>query len=95
MLGLNSSDLNDSQISKLIKTYKLLLAMNTTSRLIRDKNQVSQKVTNSGYSFLLKVTKHNTKNELINELNILTSEVAHLIDNLLINKAAKRNPSRT
>ena len=95
MLGLKSGALNDSQINKLIKTYKLLLVMNTTSRLIRDKNQLSQKVTNSGYSFLLKVTKRKTKKELTRDLNTLTKEGASLIDRLLEDKTLKKKPFKT
>ena len=70
--------------------YKFLQVTNTASRLIWDKNQQTQKITDSGYSFLLKLTERATKKDLVDDLVTLTSEAADLIDQVLLKKRLKK-----
>ena len=88
--GLKSGLMNNLQLKKIIKTYKFLQVTNTASRLIWDKNQKTQKITDSGYSFLLKLTERTTKKDLVDDLVTLTSEAADLIDQVLLKKRLKK-----
>ena len=88
--GLKSGLMNNLQLKKIIKTYKFLQVTNTASRLIWDKNQQTQKITDSGYSFLLKLTERTAKKDLVDDLVTLTSETADLIDQVLLKKRLKK-----
>ena len=88
--GLNSGLMDNLQLKKIIKTYKFLQVTNTATRLIWDKSQQMQNITDSGYSFLLKLTECTTKKDLVGNLADLTSEAADLIDQVLLKKRLKK-----
>ena len=82
--GSESGLLTNTQLDQILKTYKFLKEMNMATRLINDSSQEFEKISTSGHSFILKLTKINTIKALNKNFEFQTKRVAKIINNVLL-----------
>jgi len=82
--GSESGLLTNTQLNQILKTYKFLKEMNMATRLINDPSQEFEKISTSGHSFILKLTKINTIKALSKNFEFQTKRVAKIINTVLL-----------
>lgn len=82
--GSESGLLTNTQLDQILKTYKFLKEMNMATRLINDPSQEFEKISTSGHSFILKLTKINTIKALSKNFEFQTKRVAKIINTVLL-----------
>jgi len=82
--GSESGLLTNTQLNQILKTYKFLKEMNMATRLINDPSQEFEKISTSGHSFILKLTKINTIKALNKNFEFQTKRVAKIINTVLL-----------
>ena len=82
--GSESGLLTNTQLDQILKTYKFLKEMNMATRLINDPSQEFEKISTSGHSFILKLTKINTIKALNKNFEFQTKRVAKIINTVLL-----------
>ena len=82
--GYESGLLTNTQLDQILKTYKFLKEMNMATRLINDSSQEFEKISTSGHSFILKLTKINTIKALNKNFEFQTKRVAKIINTVLL-----------
>ena len=82
--GSESGLLTNTQLDQILKTYKFLKEMNMATRLINDSSQEFEKISTSGHSFILKLTKINTIKALNKNFEFQTKRVAKIINTVLL-----------
>lgn len=82
--GSESGLLTNTQLNQILKTYKFLKEMNMATRLINDSSQEFEKISTSGHSFILKLTKINTIKALNKNFEFQTKRVAKIINTVLL-----------
>lgn len=82
--GSESGLLTNTQLDQILKTYKFLKEMNMATRLINDPSQEFEKISTSGHSFILKLTKINTVKALNKNFEFQTKRVAKIINTVLL-----------
>ncbi len=82
--GSESGLLTNTQLDQILKTYKFLKEMNMATRLINDPSQEFEKISTSGHSFILKLTKINTIKALDKNFEFQTKRVAKIINTVLL-----------
>ncbi|MDG1298794.1 MAG: glutamine-synthetase adenylyltransferase [Paracoccaceae bacterium] len=82
--GSESGLLTNKQLDQILKTYKFLKEMNMATRLINDPSQEFEKISTSGHSFILKLTKINTIKALNKNFEFQTKRVAKIINTVLL-----------
>ena len=82
--GSESGLLTNIQLDQILKTYKFLKEMNMATRLINDPSQEFERISTSGHSFILKLTKINTIKDLNKNFELQTKKVAKIIDTVLL-----------
>ena len=82
--GSESGLLTNTQLDQILKTYKFLKEMNMATRLINDSSQEFEKISTSGHSFILKLTKINTIKALSKNFEFQTKRVAKIINTVLL-----------
>ena len=82
--GSESGLLTNTQLDEILKTYKFLKEMNMATRLINDPSQEFEKISTSGHSFILKLTKINTIKALNKNFEFQTKRVAKIINTVLL-----------
>lgn len=82
--GSESGLLTNTQLDQILKTYKFLKEMNMATKLINDPSQEFEKISTSGHSFILKLTKINTIKALNKNFEFQTKRVAKIINTVLL-----------
>ena len=82
--GSESGLLTNIQLDQILKTYKFLKEMNMATRLINDPSQEFERISTSGHSFILKLTKINTIKALNKNFEFQTKRVAKIINTVLL-----------
>ena len=82
--GSESGLLTNTQLDEILKTNKFLKEMNMATRLINDPSQEFEKISTSGHSFILKLTKINTIKALNKNFEFQTKRVAKIINTVLL-----------